>query len=110
MTLDALWKPVLLYTGVLGPLTVGTLHFATHSGLVVLFVGGGGGLVLVTLSVGTAGPTDGGGFENDEGLDATGGWLGTEPSTQRSLPLLFYGFGVLLWSFVVLVTLYDVLG
>lgn len=109
MDLDALPKPVLLYTGVLGSLTVGTLHFATHSGLVVLFAGGGGGLVLVTLSVGTAGPTDGGGFENDEGLDATGGWPGAETSTQLSLPLLCYGFGVLLWSFVALVTLYDVL-
>lgn len=109
MDLNALWKPVVLYMGLLGFLTVGALHFATHSGLVVLFGGIGGGLVLVTLSVGTTGPTDGGGFENDEGLDATGGWLGADTNTQHSLPLLFYGFGLLLWSVTVLVTFYDVL-
>jgi len=105
----ALWKPVVLYTGLLGFLTVGALHFAAHSELVVLFGGIGGGLVLVTLSVGTTGPTDGGGFENDEGLDATGGWTGADTHTQHSLPLLFYGSGLLLWSFIVLVTFYDVL-
>ncbi|WP_313693193.1 hypothetical protein [Halorarum halobium] len=65
--------------------------------------------MLVILSVGTTGPADGGGFATAEGLDATGGWLGTETETQYSLPLLFYGFGVFLWSFIVLVTLYDVL-
>jgi hypothetical protein len=92
--------------GLLGLLTVGAIHFATRSGLVILFVAGGG-LTLVVLSVGNTGPTDGGAFENAEGLDAQGGWLHTDTDTPDSLPLLFYGFGVFLWSVVVLITVYD---
>jgi hypothetical protein len=108
VNLKGLWKPVLLYTALLGLLTVGAVHLATRSGLLVLFVAGGG-LVLVILSVGSAGPTDGGAFENAEGLDAQGGWTQTDTDAPVSLPLLCYGFGVFLWSSILLVTFYDIL-
>lgn len=103
-----LWKPFLFYVGLLGLLTVGAIYFATRSGLLILF-SAGGGLTLAILSVGNTGPTDGGVFENAEGFDAQGGWLHTDADTSASLPLLFYGLGVFLWSFIVLITSYDIL-
>lgn len=54
MNLKALWKPILVYTGLLGFLTVGTVYLTTHSGLFMLVIAGGG-LLLVVIGGGTAG-------------------------------------------------------
>ncbi|MGB9986455.1 hypothetical protein [Salarchaeum japonicum] len=109
MNLRALSKPLALYTGLLATLTVGAVYLLTDSGIPVLFIGLGG-MTLVVLSVGSSGPVDGGSFENAGGLDAQGGWTQTSIDVPVSIPLLFYGSGVMLWSFVVLVTVYDLLG
>lgn len=109
MNLTTLSKPLVLYAGVLAALTVGAVYFATDSGILVLFTGMGG-MTAVILSVGSSGPVDGGSFENAEGLDAQGGWTGTGIDTPVSIPLLFYGGGVFLWSSLLLVIVYDILG
>ena len=106
----ALWKPVLLYTGLLAPLTVGTIYVATHSGLFVLALAAGG-LLLVVLNGGTAGRTSLGGAENsDEGgaeFDAAGLMPQTATGVPPRLILLCYGLGVFLWSVLVLATLTE---
>lgn len=113
MDLKPLLRPVVLYTCLLGLLTVGTVYLVTHSGLVILVVAGAG-LLLAVLGGGTASsvvnssgtePADGDGL----GMEATG--LSSDTSTERSLRLvlLFYGVGVLLWSLVVLLTLRETL-
>ncbi|QDX39747.1 hypothetical protein [Salarchaeum sp. JOR-1] len=109
MNIADLSKPLALYAGVLAALTVGAVYVATDSGVLVLFTAIGG-VTAVILSVGSTGPADGGSFENAEGLDAQGGWTGTGIDTPVSIPLLFYGGGVFLWSSLLLVTVYDILG
>jgi len=112
MALTALWRPVLLYSGLLGLLTVGTVYLATHSLLFVLLLAAGG-LLIAVLNGGTAGRTSLGGTEtSDEGeseLETSG--LVPHPNTETplGLSLLLYGLGVFLWSLVVLVTLRDTL-
>lgn len=112
MTLTALWKPFLLYTGLLGLLTVGTVYLATHSLLFILVLTAGG-LLIVVFNGGTAGRTSLGGAENsDEGgteFDAAGLLPQTNSGIPLRLTLLFYGLGVFLWSLVVLITLRDTL-
>ncbi|WP_411967797.1 hypothetical protein [Haloferax sp. YSSS75] len=54
MNLESIWKPFVLYTCLLGLLTVGGVYLATHSGLYMLVVAGGG-LLLVVLGGGAAG-------------------------------------------------------
>ncbi|GAA0653423.1 hypothetical protein [Salarchaeum japonicum] len=109
MNVAGLSKPLVLYAGVLAALTVGAVYVATDSGVLVLFTAMGG-MTAVILSVGNTGPVDGGSFENAEGLDAQGGWTDTGIDTPVSVPLLFYGGGVFLWSALILVTVYDILG
>ncbi|MEE6211280.1 hypothetical protein U3A55_14125 [Salarchaeum sp. III] len=109
MNLTGLSKPLVLYAGVLAAVTVGAVYVAADSGVLVLFTAMGG-VTAVILSVGSSGPVDGGSFENAEGLDAQGGWTGTDLDTPVSVPLLFYGGGVFLWSSFLLVTVYDILG
>jgi hypothetical protein len=120
MELLDLWKPVVLYTGLLGALTVGAVYLATHSGLFVLLVAGGG-LLLAVLGGGTAGVVDGAGMvdgvgaESAEGggdgteLEATGFFARTTANASLRLVLLCYGSGVFLWSLVVLTALRDTL-
>lgn len=112
MTLAALWKPFLLYTGLLGLLTVGTVYLATHSLLFILILTAGG-LLIVVLNGGTTGRTSLGGAENsDRGeteFDASGLVPQMETDTPLRLTLLFFGLGVFLWSLVVLITLRDTL-
>lgn len=113
MDLQRLLRPILLYTGLLGLLTVGAAYLATHSGLVILLVAGVG-LLLAVLGGGTASnvvdssgtdAADGGGLE----MEATGLSPGTDTATSLRLVLLFYGGGVFLWSLVVLLTLRETL-
>lgn len=112
MTLQALWKPVLLYTGFLGLLTVGTVYLATHSLLFILVLTAGS-LLVVVLNGGTAGRTSLGGAENsDEGgaeFDATGLLPQTDTDIPLRLTLLLYGLGVFLWCLIVLIALPDTL-
>jgi len=108
MTLTALWKPVLLYTGLLGLLTVGTVYLTTYSGLFILGLAAVG-LLLAVLNGGTTSPTSLGGVENsDEGateFETTGLVLQSNTDVPLRLTLLLYGVGVFLWSIVVLFTL-----
>lgn len=108
MALTVLWKPVLLYTGLLGLLTVGTIYLTTHSGLFVLVLAAGG-LLLVVLNGGTTGRTSLGGVEHSDEGGAEFEGAGLIPQTSTDVPLrltlLFYGLGVFLWSVVVLFTL-----
>ncbi|MFC5369123.1 hypothetical protein [Salinirubrum litoreum] len=106
-------RPLLLYTGLLGLLTVGAAYLATRSGLVILVVAGGG-LLLAVLGGGTASsvvnssgtePADGDGL----GMEATGLSAYTNTESSLRLVLLCYGSGVLLWSLVVLFTLRETL-
>lgn len=112
MRLRALWKPVVLYTGLFALLTVGTIYVATHSGLFVLALAAGG-LLLVVLNGGTAGRTSLGGAENSgEGgteFDAAGLLPQTGAGAPTRLILLCYGLGVFLWSALVLGTLTETL-
>ncbi|WP_458189037.1 hypothetical protein [Haladaptatus sp. NG-WS-4] len=112
MNFKALWKPFLLYTCLLGLLTVGATYLATHAGVFMLVLAGGG-LLLVVLGGGTTGPLSASGAEHaDEammGVEDTGLWPHTYTDTSLRLILLFYGFGVFLWSLIVLVTLRDTL-
>ncbi|NHX36695.1 MULTISPECIES: hypothetical protein [Halolamina] len=113
MTLKPLLEPVLLYTGLLGLLTVGTVYLATHSLLYILVLTAGG-LLVVVLNGGTAGRTSLAGPENsDEGeseFETTGLVPQTNPDTPLRLVLLLYGLGVFLWCLVVLATLRNTLG
>lgn len=112
MTLQALWKPVLLYTGLLGLLTVGTVYLATHS-LLYMLVLTAVSLLVVVLNGGTAGRTSLGGAENSDDGDTEFDAAGLVPQMSTEIPLrltlLFYGLGVFLWSLVVLATLGDTL-
>ncbi|RDZ47260.1 hypothetical protein C5B91_06255 [Haloferax sp. Atlit-10N] len=115
MNLDALLKPVLLYTGLLGLLTVGGVYFATHSGLYMLGLTGAG-VLLVVLGGGAAGQM---GPSNVEHAGEKGGtnrvvsnaglWSPVETDTSLRLTLLFYGAGLFLWSLVVFGVLRDTL-
>jgi len=112
MALRALWKPVLLYTGLLGLLTVGTVYLATHSLAFVLALTAVGLLVAV-LNGGTAGATSLGGAENSDDGEAEFEEAGLLPQTSTAIPLrltlLLYGLGVFLWSLAVLIALGDTL-
>ncbi|QKY20809.1 hypothetical protein B4589_010620 [Halolamina sp. CBA1230] len=111
MNLKALWRPFLLYTCLLGPLTVGAVHLATDSGFFVLF-SAAGGLLLVVLGVGATGPSGVGGVETADGaevgVDDTGVLPRGVTSTSSSLVYLCYGSGVFLWSLVVLYAFYNI--
>lgn len=115
VNLQSLWKQLVLYTGLLGPLTVGVTYLATHSGLYMLILAGGG-LLFVALGGGHAGRTSAGGAEHagERGgthMTVENGslWSPTNTDTSLHLTLLFYGFGVFLWTPVVLFTLRDTL-
>ncbi len=112
MNLENLWRPILLYACLAGLLTVGAVYLATHSGLSMLVLAGAG-LLLVVLGGGTAGPTSASGAERGDGagmfVEDTGLWPHTDTDTSLSFILLFYGFGVFLWSLTVLGTLRDTL-
>jgi hypothetical protein len=118
MNLETVWKPVLLYTGLLGLLTVGAVYLATYSGVFMLIVAGSG-LLLVVLGGGTAGIVDGSGASNTGGdgqevvlggdTDGMDLWPHTNTETSPRHVLLFYGSGLLLWSLTVLSTLSDTL-
>ncbi|MFW5911204.1 MAG: hypothetical protein ACOCQV_00555 [Halolamina sp.] len=112
MNFEALLRPFLLYTALLGLLTAGAVTLVADSGFVFLFRAGGG-LLLAVLGVGRAGAAGVGGVETGEGAEMgaedVGVWPGTGPGTSLSLVFLFYGIGLLFWSFVVLDVVYDVL-
>jgi hypothetical protein len=115
VSLESLWKPLVLYTGLLGLLTVGATYLATHSGLYMLVLAGGG-LLLAVLGGGHAGRMSAGGAEHagEKGgahmtVENAGLWSPTNTDTSLRLTLLFYGSGVFLWSLVVLFTLRDTL-
>jgi hypothetical protein len=113
-----LWKPLLLYTGLLGLLTVGPVYLATYSGFAIVVLAGAG-VVLAALGGGAAGAADGSGVEHGpsgrskggepEGPEATGLMPYTDVDTPFRVNLFFYGLGVLVWSLVVLSTLRDTL-
>ncbi|CQR49929.1 MULTISPECIES: hypothetical protein [Haloferax] len=115
MNLDALWRPTLLYTGLLGLLTVGAVYLATHSGMYMLALLGAG-VLLVVLGGGAVGQM---GPSNVEHAGEKGGtnrvvsnaglWSPVETDTSLRLALLFYGAGVFLWSLVVFGVLRDTL-
>ncbi|POG54977.1 hypothetical protein [Haloferax marisrubri] len=115
MNLDALLKPLFLYTGLLGLLTVGSVYFATHSGLYMLGLTGVG-VLLVVLGGGAVGQM---GPSNVEHAGEKGGtnrvvsnaglWSTVETDTSLRLTHLFYGAGVSLWSLVVFGVLRDTL-
>lgn len=113
MNLKALQKPFLLYTCLLGSLTVGAVHLATDSGFFVLFTAAGG-LLLVVLAVGATGPSGVGGVEAGGGAEVSADDAGVLPRgeiyTSSSLVFLFYGAGLFLWSFVALYAFYNVTG
>ncbi|WP_053948879.1 hypothetical protein [Halolamina sediminis] len=112
MALRSLWKPVLLYTGLLGLLTVGTVYFATHS-LAFILVLAAVGLLVAVLNGGTAGTTSLGGAENSDDGEAEFDEAGLLPHPSTAVPLrltlLLYGLGVFLWSLAVLIVLGDTL-
>lgn len=115
MNVKPLWKPLFVYTGLFGLLTVGTIYFATHSGLYLL-ISAGIGLLFVVLGGGVAGKTGVTQTEHagEEGgtelmVDSPGLWSPLDTDTSLRLTLLLYGFGVLLWSLIVLGTLRDTL-
>ncbi|MFC7129405.1 hypothetical protein [Haloferax chudinovii] len=115
MNVDALLKPVVRYTGLLGLLTVGTVYFATHSGMYMLALAGAG-VLLVVLGGGAVGRM---GPSNVEHAGEKGGtnrvvsnaglWSPVETNTSLRLALLCYGAGVFLWSLVVFGVLRDTL-
>jgi hypothetical protein len=113
MNLKALRKPFLLYTCLLGPLTVGAVHLATESGFYVLFTAAAG-LLLVVLAAGATGPAGVGGVETADGAEVSTDDAGVLPRggvyTSSNLVFLFYGIGLLLSSVVVLYAVYDVIG
>lgn len=112
--LRLLLKPLLLYTGLFSLLTVGGVYFTTHSGVYMLVLAGGG-ILLAALGGGAVGQTSVShaerGSENwGEVADSNSGlWSPMKTDTSLRLTLLFYGFGVFLWSLVVLGTLRDTL-
>jgi hypothetical protein len=110
MNRKALWKPVLLYSGILGVSTVGAVYLTTRSGVYILGVTGVG-VLLVALGGGAAGRTGTSHegqmsvdwAESDSSLSGLGSAL--TPGISLRLTLLFYGLGIVLWSLVVLATL-----
>jgi hypothetical protein len=113
MNLKTLWKPFVLYTGLLGLLTVGAVYYATYSGVYMLGLAGAG-VLLVALAGGRASTMSTGSLDNAEDphqpeSDTTGIAAYTSTDTSIRINLLFYGAGVLLWSLVVLGTLYETL-
>lgn len=111
--LKPLLKPLLLYTGLLGLLTVGGVYLTTHSGLYMTVLAGGG-VLLVALGGGAGGHPSVSSAER--GIESLGDeadsnmiWSPMKTDTSPRLALAFYGFGVLLWSLVVLSTLRDTL-
>jgi hypothetical protein len=112
MKLTSLLRPVLVYTGLFGLLTVGAVYLTTHSGLFVLLLAAAG-LLLVVLGGGTAARVSGSGTEPVEadgvGMEATRLLPNSDGDSSLRLVLLFYGTGVFLWSLVVLLTLRDTL-
>jgi hypothetical protein len=106
-------KPILLYTGLLGLLTVGAVYLVTQSGFFILVVAGVG-LLLAVLGGGTASSiADSSGTEAADagGLvgEATGLSAYTTTDASLRLVLLCYGSGVFVWSLVVLLTLRETL-
>lgn len=118
MTPNDLRNPILLFTCLLGGLTVGPVYLATYSGVAMLGLAGAGA-VLAALGGGAAGAADGSGVTHGsaaktEGgepteVEASGLLPYTDIGTSLRLNLLFYGLGVFLWSLVVLFTLRDTL-
>ena len=112
MDLGWLWRPLLLYTGLFGLLTVGTVYLTTQSGLFVLLTTAAG-LLLVVLGGGTAAAVSGSGTEPVEadgvGMEATRLLSNGDANSSLRLVLLCYGAGVFLWGLVVLLTLRDTL-
>jgi hypothetical protein len=113
MNLTSLWKPFVLYTCLLGLLTVGAVYFATYSGVYMLGLVGAG-VLLVALAGGSASTMSTGALDHAEDphqsqSDTTGIAAYTSTDTPLRINLLFYGVGVLLWSLTVLFTLYDTL-
>ena len=110
MSDKALWKPFLLYTGLLGPLTIAAIYLATNS-LLSLLVATAVGLLIAVLNGGAAGGSSLGGAErSDEGgmeVEATGMLPHTNGGVPFRLTLLFYGLGLFLWGALVLFTLHD---
>ncbi|NLV02462.1 hypothetical protein [Haloferax volcanii] len=112
---NALLKPLALYTGLLGLLTVGGVYLATHSGLYLLALTGAG-VLLVVLGGGAVSQM---GPSNVEHAGEKGGtnrvvsnaglWSPVETDTSLRLALLCYGAGVFLWSLVVFGVLRDTL-
>ncbi len=113
-----LWKPILVYTCLLGLLTVGPVYLSTYSAVAILGLAGAG-VLLAALGGGAAGAADGSGATHGPSsktkggepteVEATGLLPYTDVGTSFRLNLLFYGLGVLLWSLVVLFTLRDTL-
>lgn len=120
MNLTDLWKPIVLFTGLLGLLTVGTVYLATYSGFAMVALAGAG-VLLTALGGGAAGAADGSGVASGEGgfsgtekgditeLEGTGSMPYTDIDTSLRLNIFLFGLGVLLWSLVVLFTLRDTL-
>lgn len=104
----------MLYTGLLALLTVGAVYFATHSGMYMLVLAGMG-VLLVVLGGGTAGPTSAAGADHAEdvgaGLTVDGSdlWPHSYANGSVRVLLVLYGFGVFVWSLVVLLALRDTL-
>lgn len=110
-----LWKSLLLYTCILGLLTVGAVYLATHSGFYTPVLTGSG-LLLVVLGGGTAGKMGSTQTENAGGKGGTELMVSSpglqsplNTDTPVRLTFLFYGLGVFLWSPVILGTFRDTL-
>ena len=114
MRIQTLSKPFLLYTGLLGLLTVSLVYLITHSGFLMLGLAGLG-LFLFVLGGATVGPMSASGVEHAEDAGAglmvedTGMWPHTYTQSSLRLILLFYGLGVFLWSLLVLLVLNETL-
>ena len=115
MELKPLWMPLVLYTGLFGILTVGGVYLATHSGLHILVVAGVG-LLFVALGGGAAGRAGTTSHVEDASLeweetDASSPalWSPLQAGPSPRVILLFYGFGLFLWSLVVLGTFRETL-
>lgn len=105
MPLLRLAKPLALYSGLLGLVTVGAVFLVTHSGLDVLLIGGAG-LALAFFGLVQAAPP-GPNAMGGPGMDLLTEDLGLRPSAYGTLPirwrLVLYGVGLVGWSLVVLV-------
>lgn len=107
-------RAVLLYTGVLGSVTVGAAYLGTRSGGAVLVVGVVG-FTVVTLVGGTGDAFSSSAAVHTEHLggvagDAEGGhgWNpGGSITGSRAEVALLYGFGLLVWSLLGLAVLWN---